>query len=481
MLLEPKTFRDKIAILDERGSRRRLYPAEVSGVWRKRRTLVQLVLIAVFLILPWIKIGGHPLVLFDLVNSRFHLFGLHLWAHDVPMAFFVLGLATVGLALATALVGRVWCGWACPQTVFIDGVFRRIEVWLEGSHLKRRELDQAPWSTRKVFIKTTKWFLFSAFTLVLTHSFLAYFVGGDRLIEMVQQPPAQNWGNFVFVFATAGVLLFDLAWFREQFCMIVCPYGRIQSVLFDRDTLTVQYDAARGEPRRGSATSSNEKASSNAMSSSSANSISGEKSIAGERRGDCVGCQRCVNVCPTGIDIRNGIQMECIACTACIDACDEIMLKVKKPVGLIRYKSSAERKTRFFRSRVLLYSAVLLVMLIGLVVSVGSRRAVDVVVLRAIGTPFFEMTEESGEFVVNSYRLHLHNHTQESRELAIGVEPPAEIRVDRASLALSAGESKMVPFIVRVAKQEWSRGFQNPLKLKIEERKFEVQFVGPSR
>lgn len=458
--MQPASFRDKLSMIDDHGRRIPLFPAEVRGKWRTRRTAVQSVLILVFLALPWIRINGAPALLLDLPRREFAILGLRFWAHDGPLVFFLLALATLGLALLTALWGRVWCGWACPQTVFLDGVIRRIERWTEGTHLQRRALAAAPLSLGKVMRKTAKWVLFTAFAALLTHSFLAYFVGADRVLEMVRHDPRENWGPFVFILTVTGILLFDLAWFREQFCLIVCPYGRFQSVLMDRDSVTVQYDASRGEPRKGTAAS-------------------------GKDRGACVSCNRCVAVCPTGIDIRNGIQMECIACTACIDACDEIMRKVKQPEGLIRYSASKAAPARLARPRTLLYGILLAFMAGGLVFSVASRRPLELTLLRALDVPYFEKTgPDGGAWIVNSYRLHAHNQTSESLQLKVEWADPAAaggaaLQVPASVLLLKPNEFRMIPFLVEIPKSELGGRDAIPLRLRIQGQIHEVQFVGP--
>lgn len=311
---------DRLATTDAQGRRIALYPADVRGFFRRKRTQVQAILVIIFLVLPWVRINGQQALLLDIAQRRFEIFGLSLRAHNAPLLFFVFAAGAFGLFFVTAVWGRVWCGWACPQTVFIDGVFRKIERWVEGSALERRKLDAAPLSLQKFLKKFGKWSLYIFATLILTHSFLAYFVGTGPLAEMIRKNPSENWGSFLFMVFSSAVILFDFAWFREQFCTIVCPYGRFQSVLMDRGSMIVAYDVDRGEPRA----TPQAKALSKAHNSN---------------LGDCVNCYRCVQVCPTGIDIRRGLQMECIACTACIDACDEVMTKVKKPTGLIRYDS----------------------------------------------------------------------------------------------------------------------------------------------
>jgi cytochrome c oxidase accessory protein FixG len=270
-------------------------------------------------------------------------------------------------------------------------------------------MNQAPLSLEKFIRKTGKWLLFSVFVLALTHTFLAYFVGADRVLEMTSLPPSQNWTNFTFVWALSGILLFDLAWFREQFCVIMCPYGRFQSTMLDRHSVTVAYDSQRGEPRRGWGTKSLEGAVSNSKPDT----------------GDCVACNRCVQVCPTGIDIRNGLQMECIACTACIDACDEIMEKVGKPQGLIRYKplDPALKKPNWFRPRVVAYMGIWLVLFASLTYALNKRSELKAILLRQSGLPYQVKELEDGPAVINTFRVHLINHLPEEKQLRIEISP----------------------------------------------------------
>lgn len=449
-------FRDRVAILDKNGERIPLFPAEVTGYWRRRRTIVQAVLILIFLVLPWLRVKGMQAVLFDVSGRHLVVFGFEFWSHDAPMIFLILAFIAFSLALSTALLGRIWCGWACPQTVFLDGVIRRIERWTEGTHLQRRELARAPLSVEKVARKTAKWTLFIGFSAVLTHSFLAYFVGTERLAHMVTRPPSENWTDFVFILAATGLVLFDLTWFREQFCMIVCPYGRFQSVLMDRNTVTVQYDARRGEPRRGTPDA--------------------------KLNGDCVSCKRCVQVCPVGIDIRNGVQMECVGCTACIDACDEIMTKVKKPRGLIRYMASVEGKVRWLRPRVQAYSLILVVIVTAFAIGLARRGDLDVSLLRATDLPFFEKEGALGPVIVNGYRIHAHNETTADLRISVELVPGttgARLEIPDGLLELRRGEFRMIPFIVEIPKRDFPAGGTLPLKIKIQEKIYEVQFVGP--
>lgn len=390
---------DRLATTDQHGRRVFVYPADVQGKWKTLRSKVQVALILFFLILPWIHVNGKQWFLLDVAHRRFEIFGLSLRAHDAPALVLVFATFAFGIFLATAAFGRVWCGWACPQTVFIDGVFRWIERLTEGAALSRRQLAQAPWTTKKLRIKATKWALYILAAGVVTHSFLAYFNGSSELIEMVQSDPRENWASFLFILATTSLVLWNFTWFREQFCIIVCPYGRFQSAYMDPHTKVVGYDARRGEPRR-SRDRQND-----------------------SRQGDCVDCLRCVQVCPTGIDIRRGTQLECIACTACIDACDDVMTKIKKPPGLIRYTSERElsgEPIRRFRPRVVILSLLLGLSAVSLALFVLLHSPLEIAWLRAKGSPY-EVIKSDGQpdVVVNRFVMEVSNQKDMSRTIEV--------------------------------------------------------------
>ncbi|MGZ3806167.1 MAG: cytochrome c oxidase accessory protein CcoG, partial [Pseudobdellovibrionaceae bacterium] len=358
MALDP----ERLTSIDEFGDRTYIIPAEVRGFYHRYRTWVHFILLVIFLALPWTSINGSQTILLDIHARKFAIFGMTFWAHDAPLVFFILATLTLSLAFVTSIWGRVWCGWACPQTVFIDAVFRRIEHWVQGNYIQRRQLKQAPLSFKKVFKNLLTWILFFIVSSLIAHSFAAYFVGAEALIKMLQESPGQNWESFLVVSFFTLVVLFDFGWFREQFCIIMCPYGRIQSVLLDQKSLAVVYDQERGEPRKGKVETNKKQ---------------------GDKQGDCVNCNRCVQVCPTGIDIRKGLQMECIACSACVDACDEIMTKIKKPKGLIRYDTLDHSKISLTKPRSLIYMALILISLIGLTYNISTREKAQVFILRA--------------------------------------------------------------------------------------------------
>jgi cytochrome c oxidase accessory protein FixG len=300
-------------------------------------------------------------------------------------------------------------------------------------------------------------------TIVITHSFLAYFVGSQHVLDMMTQSPKENWGTFLFVMSLSGIFLFDLGWFREQFCVIMCPYGRFQSVLYDKQTITVQYDETRGEPRKGTPRPE------------------------GKVQGDCVNCTRCVQVCPTGIDIRNGIQMECIACTGCIDACDEIMDKVGKPRGLIRYMPSMGQKVNFLRPRVLAYSGALLILISGLIWILSSKPSLHIQVLRSTDVPYFQKVENQTEYVVNSYRLHIQNQKPDSITLNVSfAEEWAQktnwkLEIPSSILTFKPQDFKMIPFLIEIPKSELPKDGKLKFQIQVGDLIKDINFVGPNQ
>jgi cytochrome c oxidase accessory protein FixG len=333
---------DRVTTINEDGSRYFLHPADVGGRWTAARRVFGYLLLAVYIALPWIPINGNPAVLLDVAGRKFHVFGLTLVPQDLWVLFF--GITGLGFALffATALLGRLWCGWACPYTVFLDHIYRRIERLIDGDAPARRKLDAAPWTSRKLVRRGLKHGLYFLCSAVIAHVFLSYFVSLPQLYSYMQGSPFRHALAFGVVAFLTLALWFSFGWFREQFCIIMCPYGRIQSALTDDNTVIIGYDERRGEPRGHVHKSAGEPAAETAATA-----------------GHCIDCRRCVQVCPTGIDIRNGLQLECIGCAACIDACDEVMDKVSRPRGLIRYDSMtglAGRKRRIVRPRIVAYT-----------------------------------------------------------------------------------------------------------------------------
>jgi len=436
-----------LATMDREGNRRWLYPTLSKGRYYWQRLALGWGLIALFVALPIVRINGRPAVLLDFVHREFALFGLTFYPTDT-FYLLLLGLAAlVFVVLLTALLGRVWCGWGCPQTVYLEFVFRPIERWIEGKEHVRARRDAGPWSFDKAWRKAAKWGIYLVISLALAHVFVSYFVGWERLLAWMTGPPTEHWGFFVMMAVTTGLVLFDFGYFREQMCTITCPYARFQSVLLDEDSMIVSYDPNRGEPR---ARRSKKK-------------IEQEEAGLIPALGDCIDCLACVRTCPTGIDIRDGLQMECIACTQCIDACDDIMDAIGKPRGLIRYTSEHELegvKTRVLRPRTVVYGLLLAALVTMLGVGIATRGDFDVDVARAVGEPFVELPDGT---VANRLRFRVRNQTPNAATFEVEpVEPTsAEVRVVGVQpVALASQEMKRVEAFVVVPRESFDGGQQ---------------------
>jgi polyferredoxin len=427
------------------GHRKRPYPADVKGRFIRARRAVYAVLIAVWAALPWIPVNGHPAVFLDIEKRQFFLFGMTFNAQDVWLMFFALSGIGFGLVYATALLGRVWCGWACPQTVFLEAVFRPIERIINGPRnvaLKRERDGEWPFDRIWRTVATHTAYLLAA--LLVAHIFIAYFVSIPRVFSMVRSSPGAHPEAFAWMLAATGIMYGNFAFFREQLCVVICPYGRLQSVLLDDDSLIVGYDENRGEPRghavaktalKGKAAKGAPAALEGASSGKAAAAKAGAPlpgalgdvvaDASGEapvKQGDCVDCNRCVVVCPTNIDIRQGLQLDCVACTACIDACDEVMDKVGRPRGLIRYDSLRGlrgEKRRIGRPRLYAYSVMGVIGLIVATTAFRGREPFEANIMRLQGMPY---THEGG-VIRNSFELHIVN--KQSNLATFEVEPAA--------------------------------------------------------
>ena len=413
-----------VTTINPDGSHYILHPADVSGRFTFFRRIFGILLIAVYVLLPWIPINGAPALFFDVENRRFHIFGLTLLTQDLWVFFFLISGLGFSLFFLTALLGRLWCGWACPYTVFLEHVFRRIERWIDGDANARRKLDAAPSSARKTIRRIVKQGLYILAAALIAHVFISYFVSLPRLYEFMREGPLQHGATFTIISALTAVLWFCFAWFREQFCIILCPYGRIQSALTDEETVVIGYDEKRGEPR-GKASDPN--------------------------AGACIDCHRCVQVCPTGIDIRNGLQMECIGCAACIDACDDIMRKVNRPTGLVRYDSTsglAGKKRRIIRPRIWLYAGMGMIGFLALgFTAYHKAKPVFAEVSRMRGAPFFV----DPTVVRNHYQLRLLNKRNQPVTFTVSLEnPPAGFTLSGIGepLTLAAHAEASRPMIV---------------------------------
>lgn len=389
---------DSVTTINPDGSHYFLHPSDARGRFTLWRRVFAVVLLAVYILLPWIQINGHPAVFLDTANRKFHLFGLTFLAQDLWLGFFFITGAGFSLFYITSLFGRLWCGWACPYTIFLEHVFRRIERIIEGDGPKRRQLDKAPWTIGKICRRVLKHALYLLAAAAITHIFLSYFVSLPKLWNWMQGNPQEHWLAFSIILFLTGVLYFCFAWFREQFCIMLCPYGRIQSALTDDNTLVVGYDEKRGEPRGKAGT---------------------------EGAGDCVNCIKCVQVCPTGIDIRDGLQLECIGCAACIDACDDVMDRLQRKRGLIRYDSFnglKGEKTQWMRPRIIVYTVVMLAGALGLLIALHTVKPLSTNLTRMAGLPYF--VNATG--VRNNFQIYVTNKQQEPRTITLTLEgaPP---------------------------------------------------------
>jgi cytochrome c oxidase accessory protein FixG len=450
--------RETVTTIRTDGSRPFLFPTETEGRFTRARRFAAYALIAVYLLLPWIRINGFPAVFLDLAERRFHLFGVTFAAQDMWLLFFVITGLGFSLFFVTSLLGRVWCGWACPQTVFLDHVYRRIEKWIDGDAVQRRVLQASPWTRRKIFKRVAKHTSFILFSALITHLFLAYFVSLPEVWEMVQAAPVEHWGAFAFIVIATGLLYFNFAWFREQMCIVLCPYGRMQSALIDENTLVIGYDVARGEPR-------------------------GKAAAAGA--GDCVDCSRCVLACPAGIDIRQGLQMECIGCTACIDACDSVMTRLHRPTGLIRYDSQngfQKKKTRWVRARTVLYFGLGIVGAAVALWAFSTVKPANFGVTRMTGAPYLV---DAGT-VRNQFLVRIVNKRSVAAQFNVRVTGvAADVRRTgfEGTLEVAALGEVVQPLIVQVPRGTYAGPFRFAVRVEDVKGKVafarDVEFLGP--
>ncbi len=402
---DTEAYRDSIATVDQDGKRIWLYPKKPSGRFYNARTIVSLVFLAVFLVFPFIKYNGEQLFLFNVLERKFIFFGILFTPQDFHLFVLVLLTFFVFIILFTVVFGRLFCGWVCPQTVFMEMFFRRIEYWIEGDAGAQRKLDASPWNSEKIRKKTLKHLIFFAISFVVSNYFLAYIITMDEVLKIVREPVTQHWGGFFAILGFSGVFYGVFARMREQVCTTICPYGRLQGVLLVKDSIVVAYDHKRGEPRG--------KLKKNPV-----------EQIRASVQGDCIDCKLCIAVCPTGIDIRNGTQLECTNCTACIDACDQIMEKVDKPKGLIRYDSETGINSgvrRIFTPRVYAYSFVLMALLALDVVLIANRGMIESIILRSPGQLY---QEKDAEHITNLYTYKLINKSGKDLPFELKLKQP---------------------------------------------------------
>ncbi len=428
-----ETSPDALTTTSTEGKRIKVFPAKPpqNGFWFVRRQWVQWGMLALYVAIPWIQINGHPFLQLDIAHRRFSVFGQLFFAHEVPNLVFVALMFLMFIALITTLFGRAWCGWSCPQTVFIERVYRKIEFWIDGDHLAQRKLNAAPMDINKFFKRSLKYGVFALVSILLGQIFLGYFVGPKEAFSYLTMSPAQHPSAFLSVMIMSAVVMFDFGWFREQFCLVACPYGRMQSVFMDQGSFFLAYD---------------------------------------EKRKDCIDCGKCVAVCPTGIDVRQGLQFECIACTACADACDSVMTKINKPKGLIGYGNLLTLqglKTKWFRARVWVYGILFILVTSGFVYRLQTRQIHQLEVIRAVDTPYQQVKDPDGkDFVINHFKIRFYNldwneakvdYTVSESARAKGIEI---IRApnDQGLQIVASGGNTLSQFFLKVPKSEFVEG-----------------------
>jgi cytochrome c oxidase accessory protein FixG len=455
-----QSFRDSVATIDKTGHRNYIFPKKPKGKLYNKRTLASIIYLIIFFGLPFIKLNGEPLFMINVLKRKFILFGQIFGPQD--FFIFALGMLTfmVFIILFTVVFGRVFCGWACPQTIFMEMVFRKIEYWIEGDSNKQKQLKEMPWNGFKIRKRVLKIVIFYLISFIIANFFMSYLISMDEVLHYIREGIGAHFGTFMTLIGFSTVFFFVFYWFREQVCIVVCPYGRLQGVLLDKNSIVVAYDYVRGEPR-------------------------GKlKKDVTENQGDCIECAACVRVCPTGIDIRNGTQLECVNCTACIDACDEIMVSVKKPTGLIRFASEnnvAKGEKPTFNARIIAYSFVLLALISALGFMLASRDDVDVTLLRTSGIVY--QTLPDGR-IANIFNVKLANKTHEDIPLTLKLENiEGELEVVGKLIMVEKEGYKNATFIVKVDQKEIKQR-KTPIRISVYQGNVKIRtvsttFMGP--
>ncbi len=456
--LNQESYRDSVATITKEGTRNFIIPKKPYGRFYNRRTLVSILYLIIFFSLPFIKINGEPLLMLNVLDRKFIIFGLIFWPQD----FFIFGIAmitfVVFIILFTVVFGRIFCGWICPQTIFMEMVFRKIEYWIDGDASRQRKLKEMPWNGEKITKRVIKFILFYGLSFIIANFFLAYMISMDSLTGYIRDPAGHR-GTLITLLGFTTVFFFVYWWFREQACIVVCPYGRLQGVLLDKNSIVVAYDHKRGEPR-GKLNDSN--------------------------TGDCIDCAACVRVCPTGIDIRNGTQLECVNCTACIDACDAIMDGIKKPRGLVRYASEnsiAEGIKLSFTARIRAYTIVLTILMAALIFFLVSRSDLDSRLMRTAGLSYTSLPDGR---ISNLFNLKLANKTHKDISFKLKIENmEGEIQVIGANTTMVVKQEDYTNLqFFLILKRDELKGYKTEVKIGMYEndkklKTLTAKFIGP--
>ena len=451
------SYRDKLSTVDESGNRAWVFARKPKGRFYNKRQILAYILLAAFYILPWVKFKGDQFLMFNIMERKFVLFGTIFWPQDFNLIVLSFITMLLFIILFTIIFGRLFCGWVCPQTLFMEFIFRRVEYLIEGNAAAQRRLKKQAWNFEKIWKKTLKQIVFYAIALASGSTLLAYIIGSDELVKMMHEGISQHASGFIGLLMFSAIFYFIFAFFREQVCTIACPYGRLQSVLIDSKTVIVAYDYKRGEPRG---------------------------PIKNPENGDCVNCNACVQVCPTGIDIRNGTQMECINCTACIDACEATMKKVDKPIGLIRYDSEEgleKGEHHLFNTRSIFYSVVLTALLMFVAFLFYQRGDYETVILRARGTLYQEM----GDSLSNIYNFQIVNKSRTPINVSYKLESlPGRIKYIGNEVTVHKGEVGKGTFLIIVPRSTLKQS-KTPIIIGVylngqREEGYKTMFVAPN-
>ena len=452
-----QTFRDSVGTIDQKGKRKYIFPKKPKGWFTDRRTFASIVYLIVFFTLPWIKMNGEPFIMINVLKRKFIIFGQIFGPQD----FFIFALAMITfivfIILFTSIFGRIFCGWACPQTIFMEMVFRKIEYWIDGDSNKQQQLKAMPWNAFKIRKRAIKIIVFYLISFIIANYFMAYLISMDEVLRYVHEGIGVHASTFIALLIFTSVFFFVYYWFREQVCIVVCPYGRLQGVLLDKNSIVVAYDYVRGEPRG---------------------------KVSEEKTGDCIDCKACVRVCPTGIDIRNGTQLECINCTACIDACDEIMEAVDRPKQLIRYASEnniAKKEKLKITTRIKGYSFLLLAIASALFIMLATRDAVDITILRTQGMIYQSLPNG---YIGNLYSARMFNKTHKDIEVSLSIpEEDGSIEVIGKKPQITKESYTVITFLVKKkTNQIKKRKSDIEIEVRAEGKKLSTKkttFIGP--
>jgi cytochrome c oxidase accessory protein FixG len=459
-----EAFRDSIATINREGRREYVFPKKPGGKLYNYRLVVSWFLLTVLFLMPFIRFHGEPYFIIDIINRRFISFGQVFWPQDTYLFAIMMLTLVVFIVVFTVSLGRLWCGWACPQTIFLEMLFRKIEYFIDGNPSQQRKLKKQSWNGEKIWKRSFKFIIFIVLAMMISATLFSWFIGTEQLLKIAGQPFSENRSTIIAMLLLAGFMLFIYSWFREQVCVILCPYGRLQSVLLDANTILVAYDYQRGEPH-GNYTKDEDR--SEAV------------------KGDCIDCKACVEVCPTAIDIRNGTQLECINCTACIDACNHTMERIGKPKGLIRFDSEKGISTGekvHFNGRLTAYIVVLAALFIFLLFLIFSRADVETTILR---TPGLLFQRQPNGLISNLYNIKVVNKKREKFTLEVRLlSPKGEIQMPSGKMVVKEAASTEDLFFV-VLSESLAKG-EIPIKLGIFSgekliEKIEVTFVGENR